>query len=46
MMINKFKLLILTSLVTVLTLVAHISAASACLAVHYQPELPETLKKY
>lgn len=45
MMINKFKLLILTSLVTVLTLVAHVSAASACIATLYQPELPESLKK-
>lgn len=44
-MLNKFKLVLYSGVLTVLTLVAHVSAASACLAVHYQPELPESLQE-
>jgi cyclic lactone autoinducer peptide len=44
-MLNKFKLIMLTGFFTVLTIVAQVSAASACWWAHYQPELPESLKK-
>ncbi|MEW6624248.1 MAG: cyclic lactone autoinducer peptide [Bacillota bacterium] len=42
---KKIRLFLLTSLFTILTLVATASAASACLVFHYQPELPKALRK-
>lgn len=42
---KKLKTLLLTGLVSILTLFATISAASACLWVHYQPETPKCLRK-
>lgn len=39
----KGKLIIFA--VTVITFLAHISAASACSGWHYQPQIPESLLK-
>lgn len=44
-MIKKLKFLAITGLFTVLILIAHVGAASACFHGHYQPELPESLRR-
>ncbi|NPV26780.1 MAG: cyclic lactone autoinducer peptide [Firmicutes bacterium] len=43
---KKIKYLLLTGLVTVLSILATVSAASACGFIHYQPKLPTSLQKY
>ncbi|NPV93319.1 MAG: cyclic lactone autoinducer peptide [Firmicutes bacterium] len=40
----KIKYLVLTGLVTIVTILATITAVSACAATHYQPELPKSLR--
>lgn len=40
---NKVKLFLLTTLATIVALLASISAASACTVFHYQPPLPKKL---
>ncbi|WP_083755135.1 cyclic lactone autoinducer peptide [Desulforamulus reducens] len=40
-----FKSLLLSLATVVFTLAAFMNAASACLIVHYQPELPNSLRK-
>ncbi|MDH7478492.1 MAG: cyclic lactone autoinducer peptide [Syntrophomonadaceae bacterium] len=42
---NKVKLFLLTTLATIVTLLASVSAASACALFHYQPPLPKKLAK-
>ncbi|WP_227764854.1 cyclic lactone autoinducer peptide [Zhaonella formicivorans] len=42
---TKIKLAFLTGIVSILTLFATISAASACQVTWYQPKLPKTLQK-
>ena len=44
-MFSKIKLAVLSGLFAVLSLVAFASAASASIFLHYQPKLPETLRK-
>ncbi len=44
---NKIKCLLFLGVLTVVTLLANITAAGACGVFHYQPELPDALaKKY
>lgn len=43
---KKVKYLVLTSLVTILSILATVGAASACTAAHYQPKLPKSLQRY
>jgi len=42
---NKIKLLLITLATATLTLAAFINAASACSFLHYQPKLPQSLRK-
>jgi cyclic lactone autoinducer peptide len=42
---KKIKSLLLTLATFTLTLAAFINAASACSYIHYQPKLPQALKK-
>lgn len=42
---KKLRVLLLTGAAYALTLMALISAAGACTGWHYQPKLPESLKK-
>lgn len=43
---KKLYLWVLTVAVTGFIALANASAASACLWVHYQPELPDSLRRY
>lgn len=43
---KKVKYLLLTGLVTILTVLATVSAASACAVLHHQPKMPKSLQKY
>ena len=44
---KKIKCLVFMGMLTVITLLANITAAGACSMYHYQPELPDALaKKY
>ncbi|MGI6575144.1 MAG: cyclic lactone autoinducer peptide [bacterium] len=42
---TKLNRAFLMAVVMVATLVAHVSAASACMAFFHQPELPSALRK-
>ncbi|MBO8128085.1 MAG: cyclic lactone autoinducer peptide [Peptococcaceae bacterium] len=43
---GRIKYLILLKVTSILVLLANVTAASACLWVHYQPDMPEKLAKY
>lgn len=45
-MLRKLTCWLLTTAAAALIALANAGAASACLIYHYQPELPESLKKY
>lgn len=42
---KKITLWVLTTMAAVFIAIANASAASACTLVHYQPELPKSLRK-
>lgn len=43
-MFGRLRFLLVAGLAAVLTLFAHLSAASACIFIHYEPELPPELR--
>ncbi|HHW41047.1 MAG TPA: cyclic lactone autoinducer peptide [Syntrophomonadaceae bacterium] len=45
-MLKRVYLWALTLVAAAFVALANASAASACAILHYQPELPETLRKY
>lgn len=42
---KKYGYILFSFMVTLLILVANVASASACLWAHYQPDVPESLKK-
>lgn len=42
---KKYQYMLFSTMVAVLVFVANVASASACLWAHYQPEVPQSLKK-